>query len=129
MQTIESIQTNWAWNKKLLFIPILFFISCTNEADLIILNANIWTGNEVQPHTEAMAIKDDLIIAIGTNKEISQYVSDAKTIDANQRFINPGFIDCHVHLLTGGRSLLSVELRDADKPEEFIKRIREFAEP
>jgi len=39
----------------------------------------------------------------------------------------PGFIDGHVHFLTGGFRLASVQLRDAKTPEEFASRIGEFA--
>ena len=49
-------------------------------------------------------------------------------IDATGRFIVPGFIDSHVHFLDGGFKLASVQLRDADSPEEFARRIGAFAE-
>ena len=39
----------------------------------------------------------------------------------------PGFIDNHTHFLTGGFGLASVNLRDADSPEEFARRIGEFS--
>ena len=41
--------------------------------------------------------------------------------------VTPGFIDAHVHFVTGGFRLSSVQLRDAKTPEEFVRRIREFA--
>jgi predicted amidohydrolase YtcJ len=41
--------------------------------------------------------------------------------------VTPGFIDAHVHFVTGGFRLSSVQLRDARTPEEFTRRLREFA--
>lgn len=106
-------------------------VSCHNAkqpADMIITNARIWTGNAAQPFAEAMAVSGDTIIAIGSKGEVIKHKSGPGTfIDLGGRFVAPGFIDSHVHLLQGGSNLASVQLRDASTPEEFISRIREFA--
>ncbi len=94
---------------------------------LLITNAKIWTANPTQPYAEAMAIANDKILAIGTSEDIREYAA-AQEVDAKGRFIVPGFIDSHVHLMTGGRSLLSVDLRDAASREEFSRRVGVFAE-
>ncbi|MFZ2285717.1 MAG: amidohydrolase [Bacteroidales bacterium] len=95
---------------------------------MLITNANIWTGNEKQPRAEAMAVSGDSIVTVGTNREILRY-RDAGTevLDLEGRFIAPGFIDSHIHFYQGGANLASVQLRDAATPEEFIRRIREYA--
>ena len=75
-----------------------------------------------------MIISADTILAIGNSSDIIQYKNKHTTvIDVDGRFITPGFIDSHVHLLMGGNSLLSVQLRDADTPTEFTKRIADYA--
>lgn len=107
-------------------------MSACNEnkptADLIISNAVIWTGDEKLSLAESMAIHADTIMAIGTNEMTQKFKGQNTTvIDLAGRFVTPGFIDSHVHLMTGGRSLLSVDLRDANTPEEFSRRIAEFA--
>lgn len=116
---------------KIAFILLLStLISCSKvkTADLIVTNAVIWTGNENQKTAQAMAIDADTIVAIGTIEEINKYKGKkTKIVDAYGKFITPGFIDSHVHLLQGGNSLLSVELRDAKTPEEFAKRIGDYA--
>lgn len=96
----------------------------TLKADTIYLNTVIWTGNESKPEAQAMAISGDSILAIGSEKEI-QLLKGNKTVvvDLNGAFITPGFIDSHVHLMMGGNSLLSVQLRDAKTQEEFKRRI------
>ena len=96
---------------------------------LIIHNANIWTADENSPEAQAMAISADTILAIGSNEAITQLAgTNTEMIDLAGAFVTPGFIDSHVHLLTGGRSLLSVDLRSADSPEEFTRRIADFAQ-
>ncbi len=123
---------NFNWKTCLASAAILLsFLSCQQEltrAELIISNATIWTGNEKQPYAEALAVAGDTIIAVGSNDEIQKYKSEqTKLIDARGQFITPGFIDSHVHFLTGGFNLSSVQLRDAKTPEEFSLRIKEFA--
>ncbi|MFZ1809120.1 MAG: amidohydrolase [Cyclobacteriaceae bacterium] len=113
------------------FILLSVLISCNNgaiTADLVITNATIWTGNKEQPQAQAMAIKGDTLLYIGSNDGVNKYLSDqTEIIDVQGGFITPGFIDSHVHFLTGGFNLSSVQLRDAQTPEEFTKRIKEFA--
>ncbi|MGP1994378.1 amidohydrolase [Zobellia laminariae] len=119
--------------KKIFFslLIAISLISCkTNnlEADLLVTNATIWTGNPESPKAEAMAIKGDSILAIGSFKDLEKFKGESTEIlDVNGNFITPGFIDAHVHLLMGGNSLLSVQLRDTKTQQEFIDRIASFA--
>ncbi|MDP2524534.1 amidohydrolase [Maribacter dokdonensis] len=122
--------------KKLvnILVPVIVFtvsVACEQKsvsADVLIVNANIWTGNENQAKAESMAILGDSIIAIGTSTSLEGYKSKTtQVLDMKGKFITPGFIDCHVHLLMGGNALLSVELRDADSQDEFVKRIAEHS--
>lgn len=110
-------------------IPVLF--SCHKEAgtaDTILTGARIWTGNPVQPEAHAMAIGGDTIIAVGDISDIMKLKGAAtKVEDLTGLFVVPGFIDSHVHFLTGGFNLSSVQLRDACTREEFINRIGEYA--
>jgi len=120
-----------ASNLVLGFILFSALVSCNRgsvSADLVITNATIWTGNKEQPRAQAMAIKGDTLLFVGSNDEISKYLSDqTEKMDANGRFITPGFIDTHTHFLFGGFNLSNVQLRDAKTPEEFANLIKEFA--
>jgi predicted amidohydrolase YtcJ len=115
----------------LLVAMTALMFSCQNDnqtAEMIIINAKIWTGVDNQPVAEAMAVSGDTIVAVGSNREIMRYKGDNSVItDFGGKFIMPGFIDAHVHFLTGGFNLASVQLRDAKTPEEFIRRIADFA--
>jgi hypothetical protein len=97
--------------------------------DLIIFNANIHTMDSYQPIAQALAILGNRIVAVGADKEIKILGGPrTRTIDAKKRLILPGFNDAHVHFLSGGFQLASVNLRDADSPQEFAERIRLFVE-
>ncbi len=98
-----------------------------SKADIIITNATIWTADSFTT-AQAMAISSDTIAAIGTSKEIQKlHTKNTIVVDAKGKFLMPGFIDSHVHLMMGGNSLLNVSLRDVATPEEFTKRIADFA--
>ncbi|TSA36635.1 MAG: amidohydrolase [Porphyromonadaceae bacterium] len=97
-------------------------------ADMILINGNILADASEMGRFEAMAVKGDTILALGTNREIEKYQDkNTKVIDAGGKLVVPGFIDSHVHFLQGGISLSSVMLKDAKTKEEFISRIRDFA--
>src|SRR5437660_5039021 len=97
-------------------------------ADLIIVNANIHTMDRSHPAAAAIAIHGNRIIAVGSNDEIKKLAgADTKVIDAKGRLVLPGFNDAHVHFMSGGFQLSSVDLRDATTPQEFAERIRDFA--
>lgn len=53
--------------------------------------------------------------------------ASAKIIDAHGQMLVPGFNDAHVHIVSAGRGLSSVKLRDAKTPAEFIARIKAYA--
>jgi predicted amidohydrolase YtcJ len=102
--------------------------SPTNPVTLSIINGRVWTGVPARPWAEAVALSDGRIAAVGSNDEIRALTGvSARVIDARGGLVAPGFIDSHVHFLSGGMSLASVQLRDARTPAEFISRIKTFA--
>ena len=98
-------------------------------ADLIIIDANVRTMDASRPRVEAVAVYGNRIVAVGSTKEIRRLAGPrTRVVNAGGRLILPGFNDSHVHFLSGGFQLSSVDLRDADSPQEFAERIRRFAE-
>jgi predicted amidohydrolase YtcJ len=121
---------------KIKIIPLLAAILCllfptfaqNLTADLVIVNAKVRTMDAAKSNAEAVAVMGNKIVAVGTNAEVRALVgANTKTIDAKGRLVIPGFNDSHVHFLEGGFQLSAVDLRDAKSPEEFVRRIKEFA--
>jgi predicted amidohydrolase YtcJ len=105
--------------------PNVTSLACA--ADLIITNANVHTMDRNQPAASAIAILGTRIAAVGSTNDITQLAGPTtKVIDARGRLVLPGFNDAHVHFMSGGFQLSSVNLRDADTPQEFADRIRKF---
>jgi predicted amidohydrolase YtcJ len=97
-------------------------------ADLILTNANIWTGDHDHPSAEAIAIERDRIVAVGGTREIDSWRSaSSRVIDVNGRRVLPGLIDAHLHVPWGAMQLASVDLKDAASAGEFARRIAERA--
>jgi predicted amidohydrolase YtcJ len=96
--------------------------------DLIIVNATARTMDPARPTAEAIAILGNRIVAVGNSSEIKKLAgAGTRIIDAQKRLVLPGFNDAHVHFLSGGFQLSSVDLRDANTPDEFAERIKQFA--
>lgn len=78
----------------------LFFgqVSAAQIADSIFANGKITTLNAKQPNASALAVKDGVIIAVGSDKEIKAYVgANTLIVDLAGKRIVPGFIDAHTH--------------------------------
>ena len=96
--------------------------------DLIIFNARVHTMDQSQPVAEGVAIYGNRIVGVGSTKEIKKLAgANTRQIDAKNQLVLPGFNDAHTHFMSGGFQLSSVDLRDANTPQEFAERIRDFA--
>ena len=107
----------------------LMVMACTQHpvADQTI-TGKIWTGNPDQPYSEAMAIRGDSVVAVGTVAEIEKWQGEA-TVQMEAKagqLIVPGFIDTHTHFVEGGFRLMSIQLRDAKTRNEFIERFKSY---
>jgi predicted amidohydrolase YtcJ len=111
----------------------LIFVSCQSEeqhgpATLVVTDARVWTGDPEMPWAEAVASDGETIVAVGSAADIEPYIgTETEVISVPGGMLVPGLIDAHVHFVTGGSGLASVQLRDAATPEEFVKRIGAFA--
>ncbi|MGQ9545408.1 MAG: amidohydrolase [Candidatus Bathycorpusculaceae bacterium] len=99
------------------------------EATLVILNGNVITLNSEQPKAEAVAIHNGRIVAVDSDIEIRKFIGKkTRVIDAGGKTIVPGFVDCHVHMTNFGRSLQTIDLRNANSISEMKEKLREYAE-
>jgi predicted amidohydrolase YtcJ len=68
------------------------------SADLVVLNAKVYTVNSNQPKAEAFAVKNGHFMAVGSSEDIKGLIGKGtESFDARQMTIVPGFIDCHNH--------------------------------
>src|SRR2546427_10918363 len=66
--------------------------------DLVLRNGKIVTMDAAKPQAEAIAVRGDTIVALGSNREIEKFIGrSTKTIDLAGKLAVPGFIEGHGH--------------------------------
>src|SRR5438128_5805038 len=110
------------------FLPVhLVWSEDVVPADLVVLNAKIWTVNPKQPEAEALAVLRDRIVFVGSTAQAKKLIGPkTRVLDLAGQRVVPGFHDSHVHLLASGMRLAQVALKDAADEAEFGRRLREF---
>jgi len=110
-----------------LVLATLAACAAPKPADLVVFGKT-WTGDSTHPLAQAVASRGDTILAVGDSAAIARLVGDSTVVlHAGAGLVVPGFMDAHVHFLDAGFQLISVDLRYADSPAEFIRRLHAFA--
>src|SRR6185503_4411483 len=87
-------------------LVLLPCLARAQEADVIVRNARIWTGDTLRPRAQAVAIRGERLIVVGSNAEADAHrTARTRVIDAGGRFVTPGFIDDHTHFNQAGALL------------------------
>jgi predicted amidohydrolase YtcJ len=117
------------------FVLLMLFLCILNcggkapgeMADLVLLNGKIVTIDENNPQSEALAVKRDRIVVVGSNKQIGKYIDKkvTKIIDLQGKLALPGFNDSHVHFVYGGHALMSLSLDGVTSFDEIQRRVKE----
>ena len=70
----------------------------SNEAELAVVNAKVFTVDDARPRAEAFAVRGGRFMAVGSTADIRNLVTARTTvIDAAGATVTPGFIDAHSH--------------------------------
>lgn len=96
-------------------------------ARLLLLNGKIYTMDRTLPHSQAVAIEGNRILAVGSNDEVSVKTRGGgwDVLDLEGRAVVPGFIDCHVHFLDFALGLKRLDLKGVDSLERVLALVRE----
>ncbi len=116
----------------ILSLTILIIMnSCSpkGNVDLIIINAFVYTIDEDFSTAQSFAVVNGKVKAIGTNKEIRDKFNSENIIDAQGKFIYPGFNDAHCHFNGYANNLIQyADLRGTTSPEEIYERLKQHHE-
>jgi len=84
-----------------------------SPGDRILFNAKIFTADPLNPYADAVAVRDDKILAVGSLPEVAKLAeANAERIDLHGKTLFPGFIDSHSHSIDGGLNLISADATD-----------------
>jgi predicted amidohydrolase YtcJ len=97
------------------------------EADLLVYHGTIYTVDATFSIAEAMVISNGKIVSIGKKTDLEKEYTCKQKLDAQGKFIYPGFIDAHAHFVGYGFSLQQVDLTGTTSWQDVIKRVKGFA--
>jgi hypothetical protein len=122
-----------AARRRLALVPLAGLLACGRSgssdrpADLVVYG-RVWTGDSAKPWAGAVAVAGDRVSAVGDSGEIAGLVGpDTRVLANGAALVTPGFMDGHLHFTDGGFQLASVDLRPADTPAEFVRRLADYA--
>src|ERR1700683_5208661 len=123
----------WRYFPALLFVPTVF-LAQTNSSlwtqesfgERIFFHAKVFTGDPQNPYAEAVAVRGDKILAVGSLTEVEKSTSaKAERSDLEGKSLFPGFIDSHSHSIDGGLGLISA---DASEKVQTLDQLAPFVD-
>jgi predicted amidohydrolase YtcJ len=120
----------------LMLLAVALLVGCDRPApqeagpvaDLLLVNADVVTVDEALPRAEAVAIRGDLILDVGTSEEMSKHRGEhTEIIDLQGQMVIPGFIEGHGHYTSFGGSLLILDFRYAKSFAEIVSMVADAA--
>ena len=94
-------------------------------ASLIVYNASVYTVNSAQPRAEAVAVREDRIVLVGSTADaLALRGTDTRVIDAEGATLLPGIQDSHGHFTNLGASLQVLPLRGTTSYEQIVEMVR-----
>ena len=94
-------------------------------SDLVLRNGNIYTVDERKPKAEAVAIKGERIVFVGSNRDVQKFIGKStRVIDLKGRTVVPGLTDSHQHLSGVGFREMTLNLEGINSLEEFLARVK-----
>jgi len=95
-------------------------------ADLLLRNGKIVTVDSARPEAQALAVRGDTIVAVGTNQEIDAYRGPStEVIDLEGKLAVPGFIEGHGHFMGVGQAKIQLNLMHVKNWDEVVSMVAE----
>ena len=114
--------------KNLFFLlPLLFLISCKNKVDAIYYNTTIYTVDKDDSIGQAMVVNNGKIVCVANKNYIFDNYDSKNKINLNGKFVYPGFIDSHCHLLNYGLNLSILDLKGTESWEDVVDKVKAYA--
>jgi predicted amidohydrolase YtcJ len=94
-------------------------------ADVVFKNGNVYTANDKEPRAEAIAVKADRIIFVGTNAAAQKLVGQStRVVDLKGNTVLPGFTDSHQHLSGVGQREMTLNLEGTTSLDDFLAKVK-----
>ena len=97
-------------NLSILTALLMSLMACSGgkkQADLILTNAVVYTVDQEFSKAEAIAVKNNRIVAVGSSEMIQSEYRSAEVRDLQGAYVYPGWIDAHCHFFGYGMNPVS----------------------
>jgi predicted amidohydrolase YtcJ len=115
--------------KRLSLLLVMLSVALTSAqtiqpATLVLRNGKIVTVDVTTPEAQAIAVRGDRIVALGSNDSIQRYVGPStQVIDLRGQLAVPGLIESHGHFMGLGQSKMTLDLMDVKDWDEIVSMV------
>ena len=120
--------------RQVLLLSVAGWVGCApssppvTPATLLLRNGHIVTMDRDRPTAQSLAVRNDRIVALGTDEELARYAGpDTTVIDLAGQTAVPGLIEGHGHFLGLGQSRLVLDLMDMKSYDEVVTAVANAA--
>src|SRR5215216_2975865 len=107
---------------------LTFFTSAIQQstiADIVFKNGNVYTANDQSPKAQAIAVKGDKIVFVGTNEAAQKFVgTNTRVVDLKGNTVLPGFTDSHQHLSGVGQREMTLNLEGTTSLDDLLAKVK-----
>jgi predicted amidohydrolase YtcJ len=109
---------------------VLFTLAPANvppppTADLVFINANVYTVDAARSQAQAIAVKGDRIVFVGTTAAAKKYQgNNTRVIDLHGATVVPGLTDAHYHFIGVGQREMNLNLEGITNLEDFLAKVK-----
>ena len=94
--------------------------------DLVLTNGNVYTANSNQARAEAIAVRGDRIVFVGSNEGAQKFIGKGtRVVDLKGATVLPGFTDSHQHLAGVGAREMTLNLEGINSLEGFLAAVKQ----
>ena len=96
-----------------------------SAADLVFKNGNVYTVNDKSAKAQAIAVKGDKIVFVGTNEAAQKFIgTNTRVVDLKGNTVLPGFTDAHQHLSGVGQREMTLNLEGTTSLNDLLAKVK-----
>ena len=96
-----------------------------SPADVVFRNGNVYTANDRAPRAQAIAVKGDRIVFVGSNEAAQKFVgTNTRVVDLKGNTVLPGFTDSHQHLSGVGQREMTLNLEGTSSLDDLLAKLK-----
>lgn len=113
--------------RRLLTALVLLGSACgvpPEPADLVLRHATVYTGDADTPVAGGVAVRGGRIVFVGTDAEVARFEGpNTRSLDLTGRFVYPGFIDAHAHVMGVGFREMTLNLEGTTGIDDLVAKV------